>query len=112
MKKIEAIVRPEKLESIKNALLDAEIDGLTIYEVNGCGNQYGFKTKIRGNEVMMNTLPKLYIMIVVPDQRADEIVNIIIKTARTNEIGDGKIFISDVGECVRIRTGERGIEAV
>lgn len=112
MKKIEAIVRPEKLESIKNALLDAEIDGLTIYEVNGCGNQYGYKTKIRGNDVMMNTLPKLYIMIVVADQRADEIVKLIMDTARTDEIGDGKIFISTVAECIRIRTGEHGIEAV
>lgn len=112
MKKIEAIIRPEKLEELKAAMIDAEVEGITIYEVNGCGNQYGMTRNIRGNKVFMNTLPKLYVMVVVPDERAEKIIDIIVNTSRTDEVGDGKIFISTVSECIRIRTGETGTEAV
>lgn len=112
MKKIEAIIRPEKLEELKAKLIDAEVTGITISQVNGCGNQKGFTTKIRGNDVYLNTLYKVSVMIVVPDEKLDKIVDIIIDINRTENIGDGKIFISDIDDCIRIRTGERGEKAL
>lgn len=112
MKRIEAIIRPELLEEMKNALRNAKVDGMTIYEVSGCGNQYGWTTKVRGNTVRLNTLPKVYFMIVVSDQRKDEIIDLIIKTARTGNVGDGKVFVTDVEDCIRIRTGEHGEKAL
>jgi Nitrogen regulatory protein PII len=112
MKKIEAIVRPEQLEPLKIALLEAKINGITINQVFGCGNQYGWTEYHRGSEVIMNTLPKVEFKMVVPDERLEEIVQIIIKNTQTGEIGDGKIFVSDVLDCIRIRSGERGDVAI
>lgn len=113
MKKIEAVIRPEKLEEIKDVLLKSHISGITINQVFGCGNQYGFTTEyIRGNTVIMNALPKTEIKIIVPDDKVEEIIDLITSVAATGEFGDGKIFISEVLDCVRIRTKERGESAL
>lgn len=112
MKKVEAIIRPEKLEELKDILIKSGVSGITISQVNGCGRQKGFTKKIRGNDVNINTLYKVSIMMVLPDEKVDEIVDIIIDANRTDTIGDGKIFISDIEDCVRIRTGERGVKAL
>ena len=112
MKKIEAIIRPEKLEELKVKLMNAGITGITISQVNGCGHQKGFTKKIRGNDVYLNILYKVCVMTVVPDEKMDEVVDIIIDVDRTEKIGDGKIFISDIDECIRIRTGEKGEKAL
>jgi len=112
LKKIEAIIRPEKLEPLKEALLKMEINGITIHQVFGCGKQYGFVEYVRGNTIIMNTLSKVEIKIVVPDERLEEIIDAIIKTVGTGEYGDGKIFVSEVIECIRIRTKERGNQAL
>ena len=108
MKKIEAIIRPEKLEQLKDALLEAKVPGITINQVSGCGNQYGIKEHVRASEIILNTLPKVEIKVVVPDERLEEIIHIICDIAKTDNVGDGKIFVMDVVECVRIRTNERG----
>ncbi|MGN6711958.1 nitrogen regulatory protein P-II family [Anaerocolumna jejuensis DSM 15929] len=112
MKKIEAIVRPEKLEPLKDALLKQQINGLTINQVLGCGKQYGFTEYVRGNTIIMNTLPKIEITLVVPDERLEEIIDTIISIAQTGKFGDGKIFVTDVVDCIRIRTKERGEKAL
>jgi nitrogen regulatory protein P-II 1 len=108
MKQIEAIIRPEKLEPLKDAFLQAKVNGMNIRQVLGCGNQFGWVAHNRGTSVMMNMIPKIEIKIVVADDKVDEIVELIMNTVRTGEIGDGKIFIKSVEECIRIRTGERG----
>lgn len=112
MKKIEAIVRPEQLEVLKESLLKAKVNGITINQVLGCGNQYGWTEYHRGSEIMMNTLPKVEFKIVTPDDRVEEIIKIIIKNSQTGEIGDGKIFVSEVIDCIRIRSSERGESAL
>ncbi|RDU24524.1 P-II family nitrogen regulator [Anaerosacchariphilus polymeriproducens] len=112
MKKIEAIVRPEQLEPLKDALLKAKINGITINQVFGCGNQFGWTEYHRGSEVIMNTLPKVEFKIVVSDDRVEEIIGIIMESSQTGEMGDGKIFITEVIDCIRIRSGERGIDAI
>jgi nitrogen regulatory protein P-II 1 len=112
MKKIEAVIRPEKLEELKDALIEKKINGITINQVFGCGNQYGYTEYVRGNTIIMNALPKTEIKIVVPDNRLDEIVDLICTVAYTGEFGDGKIFVSDIIECIRIRTKERGESAL
>lgn len=112
MKKITAIVRPEKLEPLKEALFAAKVAGMTISQVQGCGNQHGWKEYYRGTEVMLNMIPKVEFELVVDDDRVDELVELIRTTARTGEVGDGKIFIFPVEEVVRIRTGEQGETAV
>lgn len=112
MKKIEAIVRPEQLEVLKESLLKAKLNGITINQVLGCGNQYGWTEYHRGSEIMMNTLPKVEFKIVTPDDRVEEIIEIIIKNSQTGEIGDGKIFVSEVIDCIRIRSSERGESAL
>lgn len=112
MKKIEAIIRPEKLEALKDELIKAEVNGITINQVFGCGKQYGWTEHVRGNLVIMNTLSKIEVKIVVPDSRLDEIVNIIIDVVGIGEVGDGKIFISEVLDCIRIRTKEHGDKAL
>lgn len=112
MKKIEVIFRPEKLEPLKDALLSAGIQGATIYQVSGCGNQHGWVEFHRGNEVMMNTLPKVYLMTVVADDDVERIIELIKRTVYTGTVGDGKIFISTVDDCVRIRTNETGNSAL
>lgn len=112
MKKITAIVRPEKLEPLKDALFKADVDGMTISQVQGCGNQHGWKEYFRGTEVLLNMLPKVKFEFVVTDDEVESLINTICTTARTGNVGDGKIFISNVEESVRIRTGERGAEAI
>ena len=112
MKKIEAIIRPEALEPLKEALLAAHVDGITISQVLGCGKQHGWTEHHRGSDVIMNTIPKVKVTLVVTEKRLEEIVGIIIEISRTGEVGDGKIFISDICDCIRIRTGERGEKAI
>lgn len=112
MKRIIAIVRPEKLEPLKSALFSADVGGMTISQVNGCGNQHGWKEYYRGNEVLLNMVPKVKFEMVTDDEDVDRIVDVILGAAHTGEVGDGKIFISPVEEVVRIRTGERGSDAV
>lgn len=112
MKKIEAIIRPEKLEPLKDALLKKHVNGITINQVFGCGKQYGFTEYVRGNLVIMNTLSKVEVRIVVPDDKLEDIIDTIISVAETGNYGDGKIFISDIQDCIRIRTKERGEKAL
>ncbi|AFL99408.1 MULTISPECIES: P-II family nitrogen regulator [Desulfitobacterium] len=108
MKKIEAIVRPGKLDDVQSALDDFGVSGLTVTQVLGCGNQKGHTQVYRGVEYKVYLLPKVKIEVVVMDQDVDQVVSIIIGAARTGEIGDGKIFIYPVEEAIRIRTGEKG----
>lgn len=112
MKKVEAIIRAEKLEDIKQELSKHDIKGLTITQVVGCGNQKGQKSIYRGTVVELTLLPKIKLEIVCEDKRAEEIISLICKTAKTGEIGDGKIFIYDINDIVRIRTGETGEKAI
>ena len=112
MKRIAAVVRPEKLEPLKEALFQAKISGMTIYQVHGCGNQHGWKEYFRGSEVFLNMIPKVKFEIIVEDSRVDEIVDGIVDVARTGEVGDGKIFISSIDSVVRVRTGEKDEAAV
>lgn len=112
MKRIAAVVRPEKLEPLKEALFQAKISGMTIYQVHGCGNQHGWKEYFRGSEVFLNMIPKVKFEIIVEDSRVDEIVDEIVDVARTGEVGDGKIFISSIDSVVRVRTGEKDEAAV
>lgn len=112
MKRIAAVVRPEKLEPLKEALFQAKISGMTIYQVHGCGNQHGWKEYFRGSEVFLNMIPKVKFEIIVEDSRVDEIVDVIVDIARTGEVGDGKIFISDIESVIRVRTGEKDEAAV
>lgn len=112
MKKIEAIIRPGKLEEIKEALNKFNVNGLTISQVMGCGLQKGRKEYYRGTEVTLNLLPKVKIEIVAKEAMVDEIVKLICDEAKTGEVGDGKIFIYDIKDIVRIRTGERGEVAI
>lgn len=112
MKRIAAVVRPEKLEPLKEALFQAKISGMTIYQVHGCGNQHGWKEYFRGSEVFLNMIPKVKFEIIVEDSLVDEIVDVIVNIARTGEVGDGKIFISSIDSVVRVRTGEKDEAAV
>ena len=112
MKMISAIIKPFKLDDVKNALSDAGLHGMTVTEVKGFGRQKGHVELYRGTTVEVNFLPKVKIEVAVPDEKADEIIKIISETARTGEIGDGKIFIYDLKDVVRIRTGERGEGAI
>ena len=112
MKRIAAVVRPEKLEPLKEALFQPKISGKTIYQVQGCGNQHGWKEYFRGSEVFLNMIPKVKFEIIVEDSRVDEIVDVIVDVARTGEVGDGKIFISSIDSVVRVRTGEKDEAAV
>ena len=112
MKKIEAFIRPEKLEDVKDLLERYHLNGLSIMQVMGCGSQKGWKKFVRGKEVEYNFLQKIKIEMVVLDEQVDEVVDGIIDITSTGEIGDGKIFVSDVGDAVRVRTRERGEAAV
>ena len=112
MKRITAIVRPEKLEPLKEALFAAKVGGMTISQVNGCGSQHGWKEYYRGTEVLLNMVPKVKFELVVGDGEVDELVKVITETARTGNVGDGKIFVSPIVEVIRIRTDERGESAV
>ncbi|MBN2329582.1 MAG: P-II family nitrogen regulator [Candidatus Omnitrophica bacterium] len=112
MKKIEAIIKPFKLDEVKDALNDIGIVGMTISEVRGFGRQKGHKELFRGSEYVIDLLPKVKIEVVVNDDIADQVVETIMKTARTGNIGDGKIFVSSLDATYRIRTGEEGISAI
>lgn len=112
MKRVSAVIRPEKLEVLKDALSVAGVRGMTIYEVQGCGHQRGWVEYYRGTEVMLNVVPKVKVEFVVNNEQVEGLIDVICEAARTGEVGDGKIFVSPVEECVRIRTGERGTKAV
>jgi nitrogen regulatory protein P-II 1 len=112
MKKIEAFIRPEKLEEIKEILETFHLNGLSIMQVMGCGNQKGWKEYVRGQEIEYNFLHKIKIEMVVLDDQVESVVESILDKAYTGECGDGKIFISDIGEAIRIRTKERGDAAI
>ncbi|MEB3225318.1 MAG: P-II family nitrogen regulator [Synechococcus sp.] len=112
MKKVEAIIRPFKLDEVKIALVNAGIVGMTVSEVRGFGRQKGQTERYRGSEYTVEFLQKLKIEIVIDDDQVDAVVDKIVNAARTGEIGDGKIFISPVDQIVRIRTGEKDLEAV
>ena len=112
MKKLEAIIKPFKLEEVKAALSEIEISGMTISEVKGFGQQKGHTELYRGAEYQIDFVPKIKIEIVIDDDRVEEAVDAILSSAGTGKIGDGKIFISQVNESIRIRTGERGDLAV
>lgn len=112
MKKIEAIIKPFKLEEVKDALAEVGIEGMTVLEVKGFGRQKGHTEIYRGSEYTVDFLPKIKIELVVADKQTDAAVQAIIKSARTGKIGDGKVFVSAVEEAVRIRTEERGESAV
>ncbi|MFM7384115.1 MAG: P-II family nitrogen regulator [Microcystaceae cyanobacterium] len=112
MKKVEAIIRPFKLDEVKIALVNAGIVGMTVSEVRGFGRQKGQTERYRGSEYTVEFLQKLKIEIVVEDSQVDMVVEQLIKAARTGEIGDGKIFISPVDSVTRIRTGEQDLDAI
>lgn len=112
MKKIEIITRPEKLEDIKDLMTMLGIYGMTVTMVSGCGMQKGRKEYYRGTEVTINLLPKVKIETVVNDLMVEELVEGIVKAVRTGVVGDGKIFIYNVEECIKIRTGEKGTSAI
>jgi nitrogen regulatory protein P-II 1 len=112
MKKIEAIIQPFKIDEVKAALLSVGIEGMTISEVRGHGRQKGHTEVYRGQEYKVDLLPKVKLEMVVSAARSDEVVKALADAARTGKIGDGKIFISDVTEVVRIRNGDRGESAL
>ena len=111
MKKIEAIVKPFKLDEVKEALQGVGIQGMTVTEVKGFGRQKGHTELYRGAEYVVDFLPKIKIELVVSDELADKAVQAIVEAANTGRIGDGKIFVIDIEEAIRIRTGERGPDA-
>jgi nitrogen regulatory protein P-II 1 len=108
MKKIEAVIRHFKLEEVKDALSEAGVHGMTVSEVRGFGRQKGHKEQYRGAEYTVDFLPKAKLEIVVSDEQAKTVIETILRTARTGQIGDGKIFVTDLSEMIRIRTGETG----
>ena len=112
MKKIEAIIKPFKLDEVKEALQDSGLQGMTVVEAKGFGRQKGHTELYRGAEYVVDFLPKLKLEVVVGDDQVDAAVEAITNAARTGRIGDGKIFVSDISHVVRIRTGESGINAV
>lgn len=112
MKKVEAIIKPFKLDDVKEALNEIGIQGMTISEVKGYGRQKGHKEIYRGAEYVVDFIPKVKIEIVLDDERAENVVDTIQKAANTGKIGDGKIFVLPVGDAVRVRTGEKGKDAI
>ena len=112
MKKIEAIIQPHKLEEVKEALKAIGIDGMTITEVRGHGRQKGHKEIYRGMEYQVDLLPKIKLEMVVPDARLEEVIQTLVTSARTGKIGDGKIFVYEVAEAIRIRNDDRGESAL
>ena len=112
MKKIEAIIKPFKLDDVREALSEAGVTGLTVTEVKGFGRQKGHTELYRGAEYVVDFLPKVKIDVVVADDQVDRCIEAIVAAARTGKIGDGKIFVYSVGQVVRIRTGERGEDAI
>ncbi len=112
MKKIEAVIKPFKLEDVKDALAEIGITGMTVSEVKGYGRQKGHSELYRGAEYVVDFLPKIKMEMVVDEENVDQVINTVVEAARTGKIGDGKIFVSDIDKIVRIRTGETDSEAV
>jgi nitrogen regulatory protein P-II 1 len=112
MKKVEAIIKPFKLDEVKDKLNEIGVKGITVTEVKGFGRQKGHTELYRGAEYVVDFLPKIKMEIIIDDSLVEDVVNSIVKSAQTGRIGDGKIFITDLNETVRIRTGERGEDAI
>ncbi|MEI8020007.1 MAG: P-II family nitrogen regulator [Schlesneria sp.] len=112
MKKIEAVIRHFKLEEVKDALTEIGIQGMTVTEVRGFGRQKGHKEQYRGAEYSVDFLPKVKMEVVISDDLAKTVIDTLIRAARTGQMGDGKIFVTDLEEMIRIRTGESGSEAL
>ena len=112
MKKIEAIIRPFRIDDVREALADLGVKGLTLTEVNGYGRQKGHTELYRGSEYQIDFLPKIKLEVIVPDKMLDEAIEAIVKTAKTGQVGDGKIFVYPVEDAVRVRTGESGEAAL
>jgi nitrogen regulatory protein P-II 1 len=112
MKKIEAIIKPFKLEDVKDALAEIGITGMTVSEVKGYGSQKGHSELYRGAEYVVDFLPKIKMEMIVSGDMVDKVTSTIVETARTGKIGDGKIFVSDIEKIIRIRTGEEDTEAI
>ena len=112
MKKITAIIQPSKFDTVKDALIAIGVDGMTVIETRGYGRQKGHKEIFRGREYTIDLLPKIQLEVVVPSARADEVIRAITQSAKTGRIGDGKIFVCDIDEAIRIRNEERGDAAL
>ena len=112
MTKVEAIIQPSRFESVKEALIEIGVEGMTVLEVRGHGRQKGHTELYRGREYSVDLLPKIKLELVVDDKMADRVVEAIVKVASTGKIGDGKIFLSKIDEAVRIRNQERGVTAL
>ncbi len=112
MKKIEAIIRPFRIDDVREALAEIGVKGMTLTEVKGYGRQKGHTELYRGSEYQIDFLPKIKLEVVVPDRMEDQVVDAILKTARTGQVGDGKIFVYNVEDAVRVRTGEAGEAAL
>ena len=112
MQKIEAVIRPERLDDVKTALDEIGLHGITITEVRGAGQQRGYVHRYRGAEYRVNLLEKVKLETVVTDDQLEEAIDAIVKAGRTGEVGDGKIFVIPVGDAVRVRTGDRGNAAI
>lgn len=112
MKKIEAIIKPFKLDEVKDALQEIDVQGITVSEVKGYGRQKGHTELYRGAEYVVDFVPKIKLETVVEDECVEQVIETIVQTAHTGKIGDGKIFVSPIDDAVRIRTGERGEDAI
>ena len=112
MKKIEAIIKPFKLDEVKESLQEVGVQGLSVIEAKGFGRQKGHTELYRGAEYVVDFLPKIKIEVVVPDDQIEIVIDAIIEAARTDKIGDGKIFVSNIEQAIRIRTGEDGVDAL
>ena len=112
MKMITAMIRPSKLDAVKDALVAIDVVGMTVTDARGFGRQKGQVERYRGTEFKVDFLPKLKVMLIIPDEKLDAVISSISTAARTGEIGDGKIFISPVENAIRIRTGDSGVEAL
>ncbi len=112
MKKIEAILRPHKMDDVREALHEIGVKGMTITEVKGIGRQKGHTETYRGSEYEISFVPKIKIEIVVPDEQAQKVISVVIKTAKTGDVGDGKIFVQPIEEVIRVRTEESGESAL
>ncbi len=112
MKRIEAVIKPFRLEDVKDALADIGITGMTVSEVKGYGRQKGHSELYRGAEYVVDFLPKLKMEMIVANEQVDQVIETVVSAARTGKIGDGKIFVSDIEKIVRIRTGETDAEAI
>lgn len=112
MKKIEAIIRPEKLNDVKIALSNIDVEGMTVSNVMGFGKQKGYTQIYRGQEIETKLLPKIKLEVVVPAEKADKVIAAIAETSKTGKFGDGKIFVYSVSDAIRIRTGEQGPDAL